>query len=1023
MKRAALRLAMLIAILTLSLFALTACEWLFDIKKEPTIEVRFVYNNGQNDSVINIKSGEAVPLPLAPVLDGYAFGAWYADANFTERYMEGSRVYSSLTLYAGYVRIYTLSGGIYDYYDYGFCTPLLNAGTINGMGKYAGGSKVALSTTLGTEYAFAEWYKNGVFYSNQESIVVTVSGDDVYDVKVRKTLSLSVGFKDIAGGTIKINGKTDSTVYVVEGTNVSLSAKPNAGFTFDGWYKEGNLFTTDSQFGFELRDDMVFYAKFSYIDYTVSVLNDVPEKGNLTVVPEKAIYRVGETVSLSVEVESDYLLEGIYLKNNGAYRFLTSVAGVSFSIVSLIDLSGGATVFEFKADYIFADNATDCYVYETINEGSAVKITGITGEFASGHVFVPAYLGGLPVRQISASAFYGHGEITHLYLPDTLTSFYGNANPFMYCPNIEYITVAAGNTAYFGDANGVLYDKAVSKIISYPRASILTSYTAPNTVTRVEPHAFDGVKNVQTVTLGRAVEYIGAYAFKNSEVKNINVNSSALSFIADMFAFSGAVKLESVSFRLTGIGVNYASEIKQWAFSGCKKLASVIFDGIKTLNEELFSDCPSLVNISLSSSVNSLVGDVFGGAANLQNIYAAANSLYFESAEGALYNKQKTLIRAGEGRIAEINAKDGTIAVGEFAFKNCARLIAVYLCDSVRTIGASAFSGATTLNTIYMGSGVTTIGDYAFYNCASLLTITLSNTVLTLGEYTFGYCAGLTSIYLGLSLTHTKASTFTGCSSLATISFPNTIYEMGDRNANADGELPLFMECDNLTEINVASGGAAARGYSSIDGVLYKGDDAARSEMLVRCPEAKTGTVWITSHNILVIANYAFYKSGVSAVKFNFTGAPVQPLTKIGFYAFAYAESITEISVPGSVRTISGNAFMNCKSLASVDLSTGVKTIERFAFAGCNLEEITLPSSITKMSGFIFSDNPRLNRVYVEMQSAPEMVLYNNRSYLFERHNASFVIYIKKVGGASNKATFSSKSGWSEYASFMTDWD
>jgi len=79
-------------------------------------------------------------------------------------------------------------------------------------------------------------------------------------------------------------------------------------------------------------------------------------------------------------------------------------------------------------------------------------------------------------------------------------------------------------------------------------------------------------------------------------------------------------------------------------------------------------------------------------------------------------------------------------------------------------------------------------------------------------------------------------------------------------------------------------------------------------------------------------------------------------LLEIGNYAFSNGllfsggNSLTQISIPSSVRTIGDNAFSNCKKLKEVILCEGLLEIGNWAFCHCEaLKSIRIPSTVTSI--------------------------------------------------------------------------
>ena len=74
--------------------------------------------------------------------------------------------------------------------------------------------------------------------------------------------------------------------------------------------------------------------------------------------------------------------------------------------------------------------------------------------------------------------------------------------------------------------------------------------------------------------------------------------------------------------------------------------------------------------------------------------------------------------------------------------------------------------------------------------------------------------------------------------------------------------------------------------------------------------------------------------------------------TEIGWFAFAWCDSLTSITIPDGVTTIGACAFLNCSSLTSIEIPDSVTTIESSAFEGC--------SSLTSVT---FGENSQLSSI------------------------------------------------------------
>lgn len=223
--------------------------------------------------------------------------------------------------------------------------------------------------------------------------------------------------------------------------------------------------------------------------------------------------------------------------------------------------------------------------------------------------------------------------------------------------------------------------------------------------------------------------------------------------------------------------------------------------------------------------------------------------------------------------ITEITIPDSIAEIGSNTFSNCSDLVTVNIGENsgLNTIGNNAFSGNSSLRSIYLPSGVTSIGNSAFNNCGALERITVSeaNTVYSSdGNALIERAAntlirGTNNTVIPDGITIIAQAAFRR-SAIATINIPASVNEIGNY---------AFDDCENLTSINVADGNAA---FASQDGVLY---NKAMTE-LIETPEGITGEITLPS-TLTEIPRYAFDGRRLSAVTI-----PSGALNNIAFGAF-----------------------------------------------------------------------------------------------------------------------------------------
>jgi hypothetical protein len=79
------------------------------------------------------------------------------------------------------------------------------------------------------------------------------------------------------------------------------------------------------------------------------------------------------------------------------------------------------------------------------------------------------------------------------------------------------------------------------------------------------------------------------------------------------------------------------------------------------------------------------------------------------------------------------------------------------------------------------------------------------------------------------------------------------------------------------------------------------------------------------------------------------------PVTAIGFRAFAVCTTLTNVTIPDSMKTIGYGAFAQCSNLTSVTIPNSVTSIEESAFGLCtHLTSVTIPNSVTSIEKTVY---------------------------------------------------------------------
>ena len=285
---------------------------------------------------------------------------------------------------------------------------------------------------------------------------------------------------------------------------------------------------------------------------------------------------------------------------------------------------------------------------------------------------------------------------------------------FNRCAKFESITVDSDNK-YFSADNGILYNKDKTTLIRTPQT--IYNIQIPNTVTKINPYAFEGCRKLRCLIIPNTVTEIGDNILHDCP----SLESLTIPFVGERLK-AQTYDAQYPLGRLFASAYNYyndegVTKVEQYYYAYSDTPSSAVYYIPSSLRSVTvtggslyygaFYNCSMIEEITLGKDVVFTGERAFYGCSSLERINVNKNNKELASdSNGVLYSKDYKTIKCYPSgkKVASYQIDSRVEAIDEFAFYNCLNLESLYVPETVTEIPTNSIAYYDLTMFVYRGS-------------------------------------------------------------------------------------------------------------------------------------------------------------------------------------------------------------------------------------------------------------------------------------------------------------------------------
>ncbi len=253
----------------------------------------------------------------------------------------------------------------------------------------------------------------------------------------------------------------------------------------------------------------------------------------------------------------------------------------------------------------------------------------------------------------------------------------------------------------------------------------------------------------------------------------------------------------------------------------------------------------------------------------------------------------------------------------------------------VLAIDDHAFYMKSDLTSVSLPEGLESIGNNAFTQCHGIKEMKLPSTLKTIGKSAFYNCLGLKSIVIPASVESIGSSAFAEMYYLTTVTslieepfaVADNTFMMSQWNSETEDYDVLPSPATLYVPIGTRSKYEALSGWTQFAGIEEGEPKEAIVDGLKYFYTTGSTTATVIQDDSYESLTEVDIPPTVSIDGKDYT------VTAIGDNAFRSCHSISEVTLPNTLKTIGASAFWNCNSIESITIPASVESIGSSAFA------------------------------------------------------------------------------------------